>query len=193
MYHISNDIRSKQSAERIYEALNDLLSSHSLEAITITKLVKKAQVGRTTFYRCFDSIVDVLKYKCDCKFIACGEFLFHSIIIDKRYTVDGTFMEAFLDYWINQSHIIQLLMKVDQTQFLQQSFKNMIDLLIVKYPFIKDKIPYFDYFIAVRSSIAIAILTQWIENDFDLSPKEIASILKKDMIFDEFLYSMIED
>lgn len=192
MYHISDDIRSKKSAERIYNALEGLLTNQTLFSITISKLVEEALVGRTTFYRCFDSLIDVLQYKCDQEFILCGKFLHESIIVEKKYPPEDTFILAFLDYWHENTKIIELILKVDQTQIINHSFKLMIKKLIKKYPFIEDQLPHFDYLIEVRSSIAIAILTQWIRNDFDLTPKELSSIFKKKMIFDEFIYSLID-
>lgn len=60
MYHIKNDKRSVRSAELIEEAFIKLLREKNLEDITIKDIHTRAQVGRATFYRLFDSKNDVL-------------------------------------------------------------------------------------------------------------------------------------
>ena len=62
MYHMNK----KQEAnafvkECITTALIQMLETHSYEDISITELVKKAGVGRVSFYRNFDSKDDVLQ------------------------------------------------------------------------------------------------------------------------------------
>ena len=68
MYHIKNDKRSETSANALYHALIETLKTTPLEEVNITKLVEKAMVGRSTFYRNFDEPLDILKWKCDSLF-----------------------------------------------------------------------------------------------------------------------------
>ena len=65
MYHIKNDQRAIRSSQLLYEALANLMREKSFDTITVTDLVETAQVGRTTFYRNFDSIEDILHMRCD--------------------------------------------------------------------------------------------------------------------------------
>lgn len=65
MYHISNDKRAKKSAELIYQGLLACLEHKSFDQITVTDLQKASGVARTTFYRAFDNISDVLYWKCN--------------------------------------------------------------------------------------------------------------------------------
>lgn len=41
------------------------MESQPLESIKISELVEKAQIGRATFYRNFDTLEDVLHWRCD--------------------------------------------------------------------------------------------------------------------------------
>ena len=66
MYHVSNDIRSKKSAELIWEGMETCLQEKSLDKLRITDIYQKSFVSRATFYRLFDSVQDVIAYKCDC-------------------------------------------------------------------------------------------------------------------------------
>ena len=68
MYHIKNDRRCRRSADLIGSALKVLLAGKSLNDITVTDLQKVSGVGRSTFYRLFDNIDDVLLYEAEKRF-----------------------------------------------------------------------------------------------------------------------------
>lgn len=96
MYHKKNDRRSIQSSDWIYEALKVLMLDKEYSKITITDIVNKANIGRTTFYRNFDTIDDVLKMKCDEKF---NEFRKFCIDYYKLNSIsDKSFLTPFLNY-----------------------------------------------------------------------------------------------
>lgn len=65
MYHIKNDKRSITSAHMIYDGLKRLLDIKTWNEISITELAEFSGVGRTTFYRIFDTKEDVILYKID--------------------------------------------------------------------------------------------------------------------------------
>ena len=65
MYHIKNDQRAIRSSQMMYVGLARLMREKPFNAITVTDLVATAQVGRTTFYRNFDEIEDILRMRCD--------------------------------------------------------------------------------------------------------------------------------
>lgn len=62
MYHIKNDKRCLKSAKKIGAALKTLLKSKPLADISITDIQKLSGTGRSTFYRLFDNIDDVILY-----------------------------------------------------------------------------------------------------------------------------------
>lgn len=66
MYHISNDKRALESAQRIRQALEKLLEKHSFDGISVSQICTQAEVSRTTFYRLFDIPADIIRWYCDC-------------------------------------------------------------------------------------------------------------------------------
>lgn len=68
MYHISKDKRTIESARLIYEGLLECLKTKAFDQITVSDLQKESGVARSTFYRAFDNISDVLYWKCDTRF-----------------------------------------------------------------------------------------------------------------------------
>ncbi|MBQ3661637.1 MAG: hypothetical protein II907_06360 [Firmicutes bacterium] len=65
MYHIKNDKRCRQSAEAIADGFIELLSTKDFKDITISDIQRVSSVGRSTFYRLFDTIDDVVVYRID--------------------------------------------------------------------------------------------------------------------------------
>ncbi len=68
MYHVKPDKRSQTSARLISEGLIDCMKRKEFSQITITDIQRASGVGRSTFYRLFDNISDVLTYICDTQF-----------------------------------------------------------------------------------------------------------------------------
>ena len=62
---ISNDIRAQKSASKIVSGLIICAHGKPLADITISNLLRTANVSRSTFYRLFDNVIDVLEYECD--------------------------------------------------------------------------------------------------------------------------------
>ena len=65
MYHISKDKRALQSSELIYNGLLECIKKKPFDQISVSDLQKASGVARSTFYRAFDNISDVLYWKCD--------------------------------------------------------------------------------------------------------------------------------
>lgn len=66
MYRVSENARTKKTAILICEGLEKCLETKPLNQIRINDIYKQCYVSRSTFYRLFDSIMDVLLYECDC-------------------------------------------------------------------------------------------------------------------------------
>ena len=65
MYHIKSDRRSVASADALAQGLNVCLKTVPLSVVTVSDLHRVTGISRSTFYRLFDTIEDVLVYQCD--------------------------------------------------------------------------------------------------------------------------------
>jgi len=65
MYRTKNDKRTKKSIEKIIRSLSECLDRKHLSEINVAEIAKGAGVSRATFYRIFDTPVDVLTCLCD--------------------------------------------------------------------------------------------------------------------------------
>lgn len=65
MYHIKEDRRMKQSAGKLLESMFVLLRSKGFGYVSVSDLRKHSGVSRSTFYRLFDTPVDIIAWGCD--------------------------------------------------------------------------------------------------------------------------------
>ncbi len=181
MYHIKDDKRSKTSSELIYNALSQLLKEKNFDDIKITEVVEVAQVGRATFYRNFDHLEDVLHFKCDQKFEELYYYLKHYFKNEQSIQY-SFFITPFLKFWYPDSEIVEELMKAKRFKLLIDAFSSLLK-RGVNEKNLQEKVfsEHIGYFLAIRSSIAISTLVQWIRDGKDLTPEQISDIISEQM------------
>lgn len=182
MYHIKNDKRSIQSSQWIYNALAQLIIEKNYEDIKVTEIVEKAKIGRTTFYRNFDAIDDVLRMKCDETFDNLYKYIV-DYYNDNGVSGKTLFIKPLLRFWYFNSEIMELLLKANKLDIINDSAIKIFDAFdpdiwprssaINNHP---------DYFISLQSGIFISILSQWIKNGKDIPPDDLADLIVKQII-----------
>ena len=65
MYRISADPRAVASAKKVIDGLENCLERKKLSDISVSEVCRLSGVGRATFYRLFDTPIDVLQYHSD--------------------------------------------------------------------------------------------------------------------------------
>lgn len=120
MYRVTETRRTAASAEKILSGLERCLETQPLPQVTVSAICERAEVGRTTFYRLFDTTADVLQYYCDstikntCETIAAADLpsvresvlasfralMKHSLLLDAIFTTNRSdiIYRSFLDY-----------------------------------------------------------------------------------------------
>lgn len=178
MYHISNDKRSFQSSEWIFEALRDLIIEKNYENINITDIVKQANIGRSTFYRNFDNKDDVLRFKCDQKCIELKEYLL-KYQNENGVPAGPLCTKPFFIFWSKNSIVIELLIKVNRLEILNESYANILKKYYNDNTVAMDEmsLKYADYILAANVGSSISVLVQWIKNDKLDSPDDLAKIV----------------
>lgn len=172
MYHKKQDKRSIQSCDLIYTALDQLLEEKPFESISVKDIVDRANIGRTTFYRNFDTIEDILKLKCDEAFNGMKEYLIFN-------NQGSLILKTFLRYWYLDSRILEILIHIKRTDIIVDSFTRIIEQFIEKIDAQHESpVQYRNYFIAIRIGVALNILEQWIKDGKNIPPDDLADLLK---------------
>ena len=181
MFHIKNDKRSAKSAHLIYEGLLFCLQEKTLDKITITDIQQASFVSRSTFYRHFDSIADVLYWKCDC--------CFRQVLREYTPPADKAstyyhFMKYFLEYWVNNSQILEILLKINRVDIIFACHISNMPLLTEKIALnTATSIPNSKYFIGIRAGIMLGVLITWLENGKQETAEQVFAILQEQFDF----------
>ena len=154
MYHIKEDKRAKASVELICGGLKRCLKEKSFESVTISDIQRVSGVSRSTFYRNFDRIEDVLMLLCDRNFDAAF----------KRAEETGEELRvAVFHYWFENVTLLETIVRIHRTDILVESLRRSEQVERYFRPYIKDE-TVFDYFSGVIASAMVGILSTWIEH-----------------------------
>ena len=177
MYHIKDDQRSRRSSEMLYLGLVKLMREMDFDEITVTDLVQAAQVGRTTFYRNFDMIEDILWMRNDQVFMSFVEYL-------REYRQNFTdesqphILKPILRYFYLNSEIIELLILANRIDIFHRSFRGLIEPFKTMVGALYEvEEEYMEYLIEINTGAVTSILTYWIETDKKHPPDELADKL----------------
>lgn len=177
MYHITHDKRSRESSTWIVNALDALMDTMPYGQITITDICRKAKIGRTTFYRHYDDIGDILQKICDDKFDELLEF-----VLDYRRGGDEppTLLRPFLRFWQINGHVLDLLYKANAVHVIQKSFKRMAQQAAMQQG---DGVwsSYNSYHVAIRTAVMTAILSQWFKEGMQIPPDTLSDLITDGM------------
>lgn len=177
MYHISDDKRSRQSAELIYSGLLDCLKRKSFDHVTISDIQRASGVARTTFYRGFDNISDVLYWKCDiCFYEVLGEYR------PKEFPGEMELARHYFSYWMAHSDILELLIEINRQDIIYACHMKNADILLERFgavPGLNEE--HGNYFMAIRTGFTISVLTAWLKGGRKETPDEIVGIIREQL------------
>ncbi len=175
MYHIKTDKRSQTSARLICEGLIECMKKKEFAQITITDIQRTSGVGRSTFYRLFDNIADVVSYMCDQQF---GMSITNLGVLNKCST--EIIAKEVLSSMMKNEQVITAITKTGRLAILFSSARTsafaMRNILTEKYDldssnFLSDN--QVDYFIATFLCTMISCLTVWISHGRTESVDEV--------------------
>ena len=178
MYHFKNDQRAIHSSRILYDALAQLMREQPYDTITVTQLVEAAGLGRTTFYRNFDEIEDILRMRCDQVF---DELIAYIVAYQQeaRSPEPGTLLKPMLRYFYLHSDIIDLLLRAKRFDILQDAFRERsqgIQAQAAQQMQVADE--YIAYGVEIRINLMIAIVAHWVKTGKRQAPDDLADTLK---------------
>lgn len=121
--------RALESQRKIYKALRRVLERKQLSEITVADVSEECGISRTTFYRNFNNIIDVLDVTFD--------FYYHRYLtLKEQYENQLLF---FFEYWIKHRDLFRILAKQNESLIKKTIMKyegttlNNVYLLDIKY------------------------------------------------------------
>ena len=176
MYHIKEDKRCIRSAKLIGDALQNLLETKPFMEITVSDIQRESGVGRSTFYRLFDNVDDVVTYLMD--------ELVKMIVRDFGDEPMSEFTKACLNGVIEGDTKLLNIITDGRTDLLLRPFRNGLFELYRNADEQKLKEVY--YSAAIFAGACTTIIRTWAENGRHESVDELEQLLEKYMDFDSF-------
>lgn len=178
MYHISNDIRVKKSVQLICHALSECLKTKKISEVTVTDISRVSSVSRSTFYRSFDNVIDVLAYQCDLIFEEAITLYSNTIL----FTQD--FILLFIKVCLEHRTLIREIVSSNRVDLLYNSH--------LKYSYaIKDTIFHsknitdsqMKYILSFLTAAIVSVITTREEKGITDSPEEVYEYCKRSIEF----------
>jgi len=170
MYHIKPDKRSQTSARMISEAMDQCLCTKSYNEITVTDILNESGVGRATFYRIFDSLSDILVYKCDKAF----EEILDELTIVATTTNPEQLIIKYTDFWLRQDSLAEVIILSNNVNILYMSNQKYMNKLV---HMLHEASDYSDSQCDYLASILSAILVTWIRKGKQETSEELVQKL----------------
>lgn len=169
MYHIKADKRARTSVDLICRGLLTCMETKEFNEITITDIQRVSTVSRSTFYRNFDCLEDVL-----------------SLLIDRGFAEifsgddSVSLRERCLRYWIEHDKVMEALITAHRTDLLFNSLRRSAANRESLQFLMADPKKY-DYFMSIITSVMTGILVTWVERGKTDTADELLQVLKEDM------------
>ena len=187
MYRIKEDKRTKKSAELLSTALIKCLKSKPFSSITITDLQKESSVSRATFYRLFDSTIDIFYYQCDILFQI---FLANNTQVDSDKTTIKEKCIIFFDYLIENEAVLINIINSGNIEVIYESHKKYGG-KIVNYFLGNNEIDksYVEFINSIFPSIVISFFSDNVRDEQPKTGKDFFEMVQKitQLMSDTFL------
>ena len=165
---MNNEEKNTYVKSQITNALIDLMHQKAFHDISVSELTDKAEVGRVSFYRNYDSKEDVLSEYIHIeteKWINKNDFIHISVPATKEYVV------SLLKHLYEYREFIDLLLKNDIIYLLENEFDERIS------EHLKDSEN--PWTIAYTTGGFYKLFLYWAKNGYSLSAEEIAIYLEQ--------------
>ncbi len=164
MYHIKHDKRAEASVDLICAGLMDCLAEKSFADITISDIQRASTVSRSTFYRNFDRIEDVLSLMCDRVF----EAAFSSGSEEIRQEV--------FSQWFKNAEIIETIVQIKRGDLLFESLRRSAA-RFGRFEGIEQGSQLYNYLISMIASAMMGIIVTWVEHGKKEDESELKAVV----------------
>lgn len=183
------DKRVMRTKEKLSEVLLDLMEEKSIDEITITEIVKRADFNRGTFYAHYEKKEDLLEEVVEGMFEQLTEAIWKPYaglsVVDFNEIPASSII--LFDHFLENKRFYRLMMKPSTTYpFHTKMIKELNRLFREEFEFpITENTPNIDIelFITYRIYGIIGIIQEWIESDFKNSSAYMADQLIQIMKF----------
>lgn len=186
-----NDLRYRKCHELIHETFYRLLKENKLTTISVKDIVKEARINRSTFYAHFEDKYALLNEYEDMLVLkmmeASNKSPINQVVFNQNQKsaeeINNSVREYFFEiagFFRQNGNAIYILLNENSSGFMNKIAmaiqKKWCELGLGNRLIIPQ-----NYAITIFTAIIIAVLTEWIKNDFKESDEKFADILTQSM------------
>ena len=168
------DRRTKYTKKIIKETFISLLEKKEINKITVSEICQIADINRSTFYRYYLDVYDLLSNIQD-------ELInkLKNINSDKKYTIES-FTEEILNIFLEEKELIRILFNTNESIYflnsiLEVAYKKCKETWLEKNKELtEEEIEYASVFIF---NGALGIVNYWVKNNFNKPVNEIVETI----------------
>ncbi|MEJ2044299.1 MAG: TetR/AcrR family transcriptional regulator [Reinekea sp.] len=188
MYQETIDKRVIRTRLKLFDALQQQLEHKPLHSISIIEVTKIAGIGRASFYRHFNNLEDILKWRLEYEDNALS-YQLHA----QQNLPSADVILLFLRSWMQKSALLDCLIKANRMHILEEQLCK--DQKILEFVFegriTAPRIPYHPqaspyailaddrtagYIIVMLSRLLSSILVKWVTGGKKETPEELSHI-----------------
>lgn len=172
MYRIKEDKRVIQSAELIASGLSKCLKIKKIDEISVSEIAVASGVSRGTFYRIFDTPIDVLSYTCD---TLAEEAVNAYLSLPKDST--EAFHVYLLDFWLKHCDVLEDIFRSGRSEIFQRSLARYSSRSVPSADELFNNVE-LEYMRATTAAIYCSILYVWVSNGKKETAQELHEMYK---------------
>ena len=182
MYHIKKDKRSEKSATAFCESLAVLLTIKSYDEISISDICRECGIARTTFYRLFDTVDDILIYQFDRLF----EESLASYTSQRQSSKKLSYAEIILKIAISNKPLIQAIVSSDRNDLFDFATREK-EYTITQNMNLNINEKELIYCTPMLNAMIFAVIKTWITNGCRETTDELYQLIKRILkLIDEY-------
>lgn len=170
MYHIAHDQRTRKSAALICEGLAEKLREKPYGEISITDVCAPRGIARTTFYRLFDTLDDVLLYQFDT--------LFEESL--RRYSPGDSYAKVILQTAMQTPSLIAAIVSSGRNDLFDFSTRAKETAVLAALQLDVSKADRL-YCTPMLNHMAYAVLSTWVRGGCRETEAELYQIMKREI------------
>ena len=173
------DERYSTAEDAIYDAFFLLLKEKDIDKITVSDVIKKAGIFRSTFYNHYENVPALVEAAED-KTIKDIFTLMESFHPQNDKDMCHSYFLAICNYTKKNPFLANLLQSPRSDAFFEKAITMFHQYVTdVSYTIGKNSNKAFSYYIAGAIGISIGILHKWIAEDYSSPAEKIADIMSK--------------
>lgn len=156
MIEIKKNKKARESQRSIYKGLRRILLVKNLNDITVQDVSEECGISRSTFYRNFNNVVDVLDVMFD---------WFYNRYLNQRVEETNQLL-FFFQYWVKHRDLVHIISHQNE---------SLIKNCIKRHETLDNNNP---YLIDLKCAILTSLLSRWSESKKE-TPEEMEKLTRK--------------